>query len=198
MEARNPILVERFAEAREELRDLNITEAKYIELKAIPEQQQTLKDFVLVKAYELHQQYKKELDTERKNSTSWNKQATELERNLHEHRLMVASKEDTERQLRKELELAETRHAKLQKELADKTTLCDENNLKVQQYDQCKAKLDKLEKDFTKANNELVAATTQLAQLNAEKEENTRKIFDERKRAEMLTMDKTYLLRGLL
>lgn len=53
LEAQNPLLKARFEEAKEELKDLVVSESRYLELKAIPEAQRTLKDIILLRAFEM-------------------------------------------------------------------------------------------------------------------------------------------------
>jgi hypothetical protein len=58
----NPILKERFAEAKGELRDFTISEAKYLQLKSLPEDQLSFKDYVLVKVHEMHNKYQSQTE----------------------------------------------------------------------------------------------------------------------------------------
>lgn len=60
IETTNPVLKERFTEAKEELKNLQISEAKYLELKAIPEEKHSFRDFVLVKVFEMNEKHNSE------------------------------------------------------------------------------------------------------------------------------------------
>jgi progesterone-induced-blocking factor 1 len=62
IQAMNPVLKERFSEAREELRNLNISEERYLQLKALPEDHYSFQDFVLVQVFELNEKHRLQRD----------------------------------------------------------------------------------------------------------------------------------------
>lgn len=66
-------------------------------------------------------------------------------------------------------------------------------NLVNTKYFQVKARLDKMEKEYSIASKDLTLKSAQLQQAVAEREDATKKFIDLQQVAEILKMDKVYL-----
>ncbi len=130
--------------------------------------------------------------------------AEELERKNKKYESVVKAFEEKERDLSRELASVTAKVTRLDKELTEKIVLVDSiyhlssrfimlyMTAKVQNYDQIKTRLEKVEKEFGIASNELVLKTAQWQQALDEREEMNRKLSGVQQKEELVKMDKLY------
>lgn len=68
LEQKNPILKERMTELTDVLKNDQVSEATYIDLKAIPETERSLRDKIMMRFFEIQQKYQNELEVSRRDA----------------------------------------------------------------------------------------------------------------------------------
>eukprot|EP01137_Pigoraptor_chileana_P014108 Opistho-2@68352 len=111
VEAQNPLLRERVEDIKKELASLNISEARFIELKALPEDSLSIRDFVLVKFFEVVQTHKSEASSLSKQNDELRdrlaKKEAECDRRTRAYETLASSSTEKEKDLRSDVAVLE-------------------------------------------------------------------------------------------
>uniref|UniRef100_A0A671KPF7 Progesterone immunomodulatory binding factor 1 n=1 Tax=Sinocyclocheilus anshuiensis TaxID=1608454 RepID=A0A671KPF7_9TELE len=163
LEETNHQLCDRAGDLRRSLRDVELSEEKYTELKELPEDKLTIPEYVAIRFYEV-------VNPLRALVTELQVKKTNLTEDLDSHRNQIRSLMESyeeERRARSELEI---RCQRLTLELADTKQLIQEGDYKRENYDKIKRRpqLKKLRKKLEMLDLTHTALTKERNDLNKE------------------------------
>ncbi|MBN3308178.1 PIBF1 factor, partial [Amia calva] len=142
LEETNLQLREKAGDIRRSLRDLELTEERYSELKELPEDQLSIPEYVSVRFYEMVNPWITEVKELRVKKRSLSE---DLENQRRQLKSIMEGYEE-ERRMRSELEI---RSQRLTLELADTKQLIQEGDYKRENYDKVKRERDNLEHEIS-------------------------------------------------
>ncbi|XP_059826429.1 progesterone-induced-blocking factor 1 isoform X2 [Hypanus sabinus] len=188
LEQTNQQLQERAGDIRRSLRDLDLTEDQYMELKARPEDQLSIPEYVSVRFYEVVRPLREEIEELRQKKASlWE------ERNGQKNQLnSLMENYESERKTRSDLEV---RCQRLVLELADTKQLIQQSDYKREHYDHVKRERDALDKEASELRKRLeLLEITHKAQTK-EKNDLSKEAAAMQQSISLLQKDKEYLNR---
>ncbi|XP_048453999.1 progesterone-induced-blocking factor 1 isoform X2 [Rhincodon typus] len=188
LEETNQQLQERAGDIRRSLRDLELTEEQYSELKIGPEDQLSIPEYVALRFYEVMQPLKEEIEQLRQKKTSlWE------ENSSHKNQLnsMIESYE-SERRTRSDLEV---RCQRLALELADTKQLIQQADYKRENYDRVKHERDSLDREASELRKKLELLEVSHKTQTRERNDLTKEVAALQQSVSLLQKDKEYLNR---
>ncbi|XP_051558882.1 progesterone-induced-blocking factor 1-like [Myxocyprinus asiaticus] len=188
LEETNQQLCERAGDLRRSLRDLELSEEKYGELKELPEDRLSIPEYVAVQFYEVVNPLRTlvtELQLKKTNLTE------DLESHRNQIRSLMESYED-ERRARSELEI---RCQRLTLELADTKQLIQEGDYKRENYDKIKRERDGYETELRELRKKLEMLDLTHTAMTKERNELTKEVATLQQSVTLMQKDKEYLNR---
>nr|XP_033803401.1 progesterone-induced-blocking factor 1 isoform X3 [Geotrypetes seraphini] len=188
LEETNRQLRERAGDIRRSLRDLELTEEKYEELKALSEDKLSIAEYVSIRFYAVVQPLRKEiidLQMKRKNLTE------ELNSYQQQLKILMGSYED-ERRSRSDLEV---RCQRLALELADTKQLIQRGDYKQENYDKVKTERDALDFEVSDFRRRFEILEASHAAQTKERNDLLKEVATLKQTATLLQKDKEYLNR---
>ncbi|KAG5833118.1 hypothetical protein ANANG_G00272470 [Anguilla anguilla] len=188
LEETNRQLSEKAGDVRRSLRDLELSEGKYCELKDLPEERLSIPEYVSVRFYEVVTPLRtqvKELQ-EKKNS---------LSEDLDSHRSQIKSLMESyeeERRMRSELEI---RSQRLTLELADTKQLIQEGDYKRENYGKVKRERDAFEAELSDLRRRLEVLDVAHSAQTKERNDLSKEVATLQQSVTLLQKDKEYLNR---
>ena len=193
----NPDVLKQIEYVKDDLSDLFISEAMYLEYKNIDRHRQTIREYVCCSVYELVRAEKsakeamgRELEMIRERLI---KSEDEADRNGRERDQLAKLKRSRETELLAELQHYETLNAKLHEDVTKKTMAVNELTTKGELYDALRLKAERLEEDYHSLQQKDLLNTLSVRTLTDEKEANASKLFNLEKSQDLLRQDKMYL-----
>ncbi|XP_017288075.1 progesterone-induced-blocking factor 1 isoform X2 [Kryptolebias marmoratus] len=188
LEETNRQLCERSGELRRSLRDLDISQDRYQELRGIPDDKVSIQEYVAMRFYEA-------VTPLRTQVTQLSEQRSCLTEELDLHRskmkALMESYEE-ERRLRSELEL---RSQRLTLELADTKQLIQEGDYRRDNYPNVKRERDNFEDELKDLRRRFAAVDLAHAALTRERDALGNEVATLKQSATLLQKDKEYLHR---
>ncbi|XP_041644591.1 progesterone-induced-blocking factor 1 isoform X1 [Cheilinus undulatus] len=188
LEETNRQLCERAGELRRSLRDLDISEEKYQELRDLPEDKMSIQEYTAMRFYEavtpLRSQLA-ELSVKRDTVTA------ELDTHRTQMKALLESYEE-ERRLRTELEL---RSQRLTLELADTKQQIQEGDYRREKYPSIKRERDNFEADLKELKRRFETLELSHTALTRERNTLSKEMASLQQSATLLQKDKEYLHR---
>lgn len=192
-----PLLRQRADELKDELRNLQISEELYCELKGVPEDSRNLREWVLVKVHELLQGYqranghlKKDLDEHKVANSTLSEQLTSTQRELAHREAHTGSYvKDLER---KHDDLAKE-NQRVHSALDHFKQLASENSDKVLRFTEVAGDLKHFQEETARLNSLVQGQLTQLSVLTQSAADHKSQFETTRKENEILAHDKSYL-----
>lgn len=194
-----PLLQDKIASYKNGLKNLLVSEDKYLEIRSIPETKRNIKEFVQVKAYELTRKLKEENEGLRREiedlrernlivTEQYKKESREMDRVSNILR-------DRENDYTNRIEDLEIRNKELQEGINQLRMHEERYKVKERDYDSVKERLRELEK----ANNSLqVHAEIQsetVQKVNNQREEYEKQYDNLKRQIDLLNQDKTFMER---
>ncbi|XP_043929104.1 progesterone-induced-blocking factor 1-like [Protopterus annectens] len=188
MEDTNRQLRERTGNIYRSLRDLELGEEQYIELKDIPDDQLSIPEYVSIRFYEVVQPLRKELNELKVKNSS---QLEDLSSCKDQLKAVMESYED-ERRMRSELEI---RCLRLTLELADTKQLIQQGDYKKENYDKIKRERDAFERELLdlKRTSEILEVTNKA--VSKERNDLLKEVSTLQQSVTLMQKDKDYLNR---
>ncbi|KAJ7522966.1 hypothetical protein O6H91_18G033100 [Diphasiastrum complanatum] len=197
IESEVPGLVEQLKSIKDIFQDLNVSEPLYAELAAVPEEKRSLRDYILILAYESMQKFRKEneelrleRDTSREASARANDEVDILKWEI-ERMLSKATYE--KRDMEMEMDAANLRYEKMELRLKDAFEQAHQLEAKGALYDEVKEKLDGTERVAEQAKDENVALKAAVNLMMEEKHLLLEAVKEKDHVLELLRMDKEHL-----
>ncbi|XP_058885653.1 progesterone-induced-blocking factor 1-like [Acipenser ruthenus] len=188
LEETNLQLREKAGDIRRSLRDLELTEDKYLELKELPEDQLSIPEYVSIKFYEVVHLLRAKVGELQAKKNS-------LSEDLGSHRSELKSlmeSYDEERRIRSELEV---RCQRLTLDLADTKQLIQQGDYKRENYDKVKRERDSPEQDISDLRKHVeILEVTHKAQTK-ERDDFSKEVVTLQQSVTLLQKDKEYLNR---
>ncbi|KAK3597678.1 hypothetical protein CHS0354_040054 [Potamilus streckersoni] len=186
LEGTNERLQEKAGNVRRSLRDLELSEEKYYELRGMAEEDLPLRDFVALKMYEAV----KPLETEIEQLRMMQKSSEDGEKSLTRQVLNLQQKLDDERQVHGELRV---KYQKLTLDYADAKSQVKQDNYKVENYDKVKSERDSFERDQLDIHRQFSVLEAAHQTLQKERDDLNREVSAARQSLALLKQDKDYL-----
>ncbi|XP_067841596.1 progesterone-induced-blocking factor 1 [Heptranchias perlo] len=188
LEQTNQQLQERAGDIRRSLRDLELTEDQYAELKTGPEDQFSIPEYVSIRFYEVVRPLREEIEELRQKKASLceevNSQKNQLNRLIESY--------ESERRTRSDLEV---RCQRLTLELADTKQLNQQADYKRENYDRVKHERDALDRETSELRKRLeLLEVTHKAQTK-ERNDLSKEVAALQQSVNLLQKDKEYLNR---
>lgn len=187
LEATNDRLQERAGNVRRSLRDLDLTEEKFYELRATSDDL-SLRDYVAVRLFERT----RPLETEIEQLRLKVKSLEETDRSQGKQVLDLQEKLEEERQAHGELRV---KFQKLTLSYADIKNQVKVDDYKVENYERVKGERDRFEKDGLDVNRQLMTLEAAHQTTAKERDELSRELSAARQSLSLLKQDKEYLTR---
>lgn len=188
LEATNERLQERAGNVRRSLKDLDLTEDRFYELRTSSEDDLSLRDYVALRLFEKTrpleteiEQLRLKLKTLGESDKAQTKQILDLQEKLEE-----------ERTFHGELRI---KFQKVTMSLAETKNQVKLDNYKVENYDRVKSERDSLEKDSLDVFRQLSMLEASHQNIVKERDELSREVSDARQTLSLLKQDKEYLTR---
>ncbi|XP_036419362.1 progesterone-induced-blocking factor 1 [Colossoma macropomum] len=188
LEETNRQLCERAGDIRRSLRDIELSEERYSELRELPEDKLSIPEYVAVRFYEVVTPLRAQV-TElqvKKNSVS-----DDLDSHRSQIRSLMESYEE-ERRARSELEI---RCQRVTLELADTKQLIQEGDYKRQNYDKVKRERDGYETEVRELRKKLEMMDLTQTALTKERNDLSKEVSTLQQSVTLLQKDKEYLNR---
>ncbi|XP_077984263.1 progesterone-induced-blocking factor 1-like [Glandiceps talaboti] len=188
LEKTNSELQRKSGDIRRSLKDLDISENEYFELKAKSEDQLTLKEYVSMSFYEAVNPLKMQTEDLKTKSRI-------LEQELNQYRDdYKTTKEDyeQERKCRSDLEV---RAQRLTLELADTKSMIQQDTYRTENYDRVKRERDDMEHDFLDIQKKYNYLDVAYKALTKERDDLLKDLASIKQSVTLLEQDKTYLTR---
>ncbi|NP_001003575.1 progesterone-induced-blocking factor 1 [Danio rerio] len=188
LEEMNHQLCDRAGDLRRSLRDLELSEQKYAELKELPEDKLTIPEFVAIRFYEV-------VNPLRALATELQMKKTDLIEDLDSHRKQIRSLMESyeeERRARSELEI---RCQRLTLELADTKQLTQEGDYKRENYDKIKRERDGYETELRELRKKLEILDLTHTALEKERNDLNKEAVNLQQSVTLLQKDKDFLNR---
>ncbi|XP_051748050.1 progesterone-induced-blocking factor 1 [Ctenopharyngodon idella] len=186
LEETNRQLCDRAGDLRRSLRDLELSEEKYIELKELPEDKLTIPEYVAIRFYEV-------VNPLRALTTELQVKKADLTEDLDSHRNQIRSLMESyeeERRARSELEI---RCQRLTLELADTKQLIQEGDYKRENYDKIKRERDGYETEVRELRKKLEMLDLTHTALTKERNELNKEVSTLQQSVTLMQKDKEYL-----
>ncbi|XP_022091596.1 progesterone-induced-blocking factor 1-like [Acanthaster planci] len=190
LERTNAQLQRRAGDVRSVLRDLELSETDYIELRALSEEELSLRDYVAVKLYDKVRPLQIELTDLR----GWNSTLEQQVNTYKEDLARVQQTLSTEHNARSE---AETKCQRLTLELADTKASIQQGDYKRENYDRIKSERDHLEHDYMELKKQHTYLDAMYKNTSSEKEDVAKQLSTVNQELSLLRQDKDYLHRQL-
>lgn len=190
LEAANERLREKAGDVRRSLRDLSLSEEKYYQLRSLPEEELSLRDYVALRLYEAVRPLQSEIDQLRMTCKSQDEQTTITSSEL----LDIQRRFEEERQAHAELRV---RYQKMSLEYADTKTQVKTDDYKVENYNKVKSERDNFEKDQLDLHRQLSILEGAHVNLQKERDEMSKELSSAKQSLLLLRQDKDYLSRQL-
>ncbi|XP_038055854.1 progesterone-induced-blocking factor 1-like [Patiria miniata] len=190
LERTNAELQRRAGDVRSVLRDLELTETDYVELRAHSEEELSLRDYVALKLYDKVRPLQIELSDLR----GWNNTLEQQVNTYKEDLARLQQTLTTEHNARSELE---TKCQRLTLELADTKASIQQGDYKRENYDRVKSERDHLEHDYMELKKQHTYLDVMYKNTLSEKEDITKQLSTVNQELSLLRQDKDYLHRQL-
>ncbi|XP_052046764.1 progesterone-induced-blocking factor 1 isoform X2 [Apodemus sylvaticus] len=188
LEETNHQLREKAGDVRRNLRDFELTEEQYVKLKAFPEDQLSIPEYVSIRFYELVNPLRKEIC---ELQVKKNELSEELSTNKDQLKQLT---ETCEEDRRSNSELL-TRCQRLTLELADTKQLVQQGDYRQENYDKVKSERDALEQEVLEVRRKHeVLEASHIAQAK-ERNELSKEVTTLQQTVTLLQKDKEYLNR---
>ncbi|XP_069746675.1 progesterone-induced-blocking factor 1 isoform X3 [Narcine bancroftii] len=188
LEQTNLHLQERAGDIRRSLRDLDLTEDQCMELKARPEDQLSIPEYVSIRFYEVVQPLREEIEELRQKKASLWEETNSQKNQLNS---LIESYE-SERKSRSDLEI---RYQRLVLELADTKQLIQQSDYKRENYDRVKQERDSLDKEASELRKTLELLEITHKVQTKEKNDLSKEVAAMQQSIGLLQKDKEYLNR---
>ncbi|XP_060607865.1 progesterone-induced-blocking factor 1-like [Ruditapes philippinarum] len=188
LEATNERLQERAGNVRRSLRDLDLTEEKFYELRSTSDEDLSLRDYVAVRLFERT----KPLETEIEQLRLKVKTLEDTDRSQGKEVLDLQEKLEEERQAHGELRV---KFQKLTLSYADTKNQVKVDDYKVENYDRVKGERDNFERDGLDVHRQLSTLEATHQNVVRERDELSRELSAARQSLSLLKQDKEYLTR---
>ncbi|KAM6997635.1 progesterone-induced-blocking factor 1 [Tautogolabrus adspersus] len=188
LEETNRQLCEGAGELRRSLRDLDISQEKYKELRHLPDEEMSIQEYVAKRFYEVVTPLRTELAELSGKRGSLSK---ELDEHRSQMKALLESYEE-ERRLRSELEL---RSQRLTLELADTKQQIQEGDYRRDNYPNVKRERDNFEADLKELKRRFETLEVSHAALTRERNTLSKEVATSQQSATLLQKDKEYLHR---
>uniref|UniRef100_A0A673MS48 Progesterone immunomodulatory binding factor 1 n=1 Tax=Sinocyclocheilus rhinocerous TaxID=307959 RepID=A0A673MS48_9TELE len=188
LEETNHQLCDRAGDLRRSLRDVELSEEKYTELKELPEDKLTIPEYVAIRFYEV-------VNPLRALVTELQVKKTNLNEDLDSHRNQIRSLMESyeeERRARSELEI---RCQRLTLELADTKQLIQEGDYKRENYDKIKRERDGYETELRELRKKLEMLDLTHTALTKERNDLNKEVATLQQSVTLMQKDKEYLNR---
>ncbi|KAG7315972.1 hypothetical protein KOW79_020838 [Hemibagrus wyckioides] len=188
LEDTNRQLCERAGDIRRSLRDIELSEEKYLELRDLPEDKLSIPEYVAVRFYEV-------VTPLRALVTELQVKKNDLMDDLDSHRKQIKSLMESyedERRARSELEI---RCQRLTLELADTKQLIQEGDYKRQNYDKVKRERDVYEVEVRELRKKQEMTDLTQTALTKERNDLSKEMATLQQSVTLLQKDKEYLSR---
>ncbi|KAK2818148.1 hypothetical protein Q7C36_022081 [Tachysurus vachellii] len=188
LEDTNRQLCERAGDIRRSLRDVELSEEKYLELRDLPEDKLSIPEYVAVRFYEV-------VTPLRALVTELQAKKNQLMDDLDSHRKQINSLMESyedERRARSELEI---RSQRLTLELADTKQLIQEGDYKRQNYDKVKRERDVFEAEVRELRKKQEMTDLTQTALTKERNDLSKEVSSLQQSVTLLQKDKEYLSR---
>ncbi|XP_040204420.1 progesterone-induced-blocking factor 1-like [Rana temporaria] len=187
-EEMNCQLRERTGDMRRSLRDLELTQEMYDDLKAVPEDHLSIPEYVSIRFYEVVQPLKNKLNDLHLGNE---KQSEELNNYKQQFKNIMQSYEE-EKRSRSELD---TRCQRLTLQLADTKQLIHQGDYKIENYDKVKSERDSLEREFLELRRTFELLDGSHKTQSKERNDLTQEVSTLRQSVSLLQKDKDFLNR---
>lgn len=197
LKAEAPLVTERVDTLKTHLRQLLVTTEQHSKLKARPESQLELKEWLQLRVFEVVEGYKREAELVKSELEALQADhASQTDRLARTERELVHVTTSTSSQI-KELsrqyqELTE-QNAALHRQVEQSKRQLQENREKVLQYDQLNREMRQVSEDKSRAGHQIDAHVGQIAQLTRRAEETELLLDATKQELEGLRKDKSYL-----
>ncbi|XP_078077699.1 progesterone-induced-blocking factor 1 [Mustelus asterias] len=188
LEETNQQLQERAGDIRRSLRDLELTEDQYAELKTRSEDQLSIPEYVSVRFYEVVRPLREEIEEIRQKRTNLWEESNSQKNQLNS---MIESYE-SERRTRSDLEV---RCQRLILELADTKQLVQQADYKRENYDRVKHERDALDREASDLRKKLELLEVTHKTQTKERNDLTKEVAALQQSVSLLQKDKEYLNR---
>eukprot|EP00949_MAST-11_sp_MAST-11-sp1_P001490 g1490.t1 len=199
LEAEIPVLRSHMKQARDEFRELEISSAAYEELRRMPEEKLTLREFVVVRVHRMLQEARDEAERARLAADTMRREyasaAEEAQRRALDDAQRVRAAEEREALLRNDIEALEAAGGERARRLAAATADVQELRSKGEAYDRLAARESALQREVEGLRSAAALAEESVASLRKEKDDAHAKLLDAAQRIEVLEVDKSYLER---
>jgi progesterone-induced-blocking factor 1 len=197
LESEGPGVHGQLALIKDSLRDLAVSESLYLEFKRIPEERQSVKEFVCVRVFELLQQEKAaraalgaEADALRERLVVSEGEAGRLRRELD---AVTKARKAAEQELLDDSKRLESVNERLSGELAAAQGRVQELEGKGALFDKVSARVAELESQNEELSKQVTLQAVALRATAADREELQKRLSDAEQSLEMLRLDKMYL-----
>ncbi|KAM6095304.1 progesterone-induced-blocking factor 1 [Chlamydotis macqueenii] len=188
LEETNNQLRERAGDIRRSLRDLELTDDCYEKLKALPEDQLSIPEYVSIRFYEVVHSLRKELSDLQMKKESLTE---ELSGNKSQLKSLTESYED-ERRNRSELEV---RCQRLTLELADTKQMIQQGDYRQENYDKVKCERDVFEHELSELRRKYEILEVSHKAQSKERNDLSKELATLQQSLNLLQKDKDYLNR---
>uniref|UniRef100_A0AAR2LT56 Progesterone immunomodulatory binding factor 1 n=1 Tax=Pygocentrus nattereri TaxID=42514 RepID=A0AAR2LT56_PYGNA len=188
LEETNRQLCDRAGDIRRSLRDIELSEERYSELRELPEDKLSIPEYVAVRFYEV-------VTPLRVQVTELQVKKNSLSDDLDSHRIQIRSLMESyeeERRARSELEI---RCQRVTLELADTKQLIQEGDYKRQNYDKVKRERDGYETEVRELRKKLEMMDLTQTALTKERNDLSKEVSTLQQSVTLLQKDKEYLNR---
>ncbi|XP_078258403.1 progesterone-induced-blocking factor 1 [Rhinoraja longicauda] len=188
LEQTNLQLQERAGDIRRSLRDLDLTQDQYAELKARPDDQLSISEYVSIRFYEVVRPLREDIEELRQKKTSLCEESNSQKNQLNS---LIESYE-SERKTRSDLEV---RCQRLVLELADTKQLIQQSDYKREHYDRVKQERDAFDKEASELRKRLELLEIAHKAQTKEKNDLSKEVAAMQQSISLLQKDKEYLNR---
>ncbi|XP_073699086.1 progesterone-induced-blocking factor 1 [Garra rufa] len=188
LEETNHQLCDRAGDLRRSLRDLELSEEKYVELKELPEDKLTIPEYVAIRFYEV-------VNPLRALVTELQVKKSNLNEDLDSHRNQIRSLMESyeeERRARSELEI---RCQRLTLEFADTKQLIQEGDYKRENYDKIRRERDGYETEVRELRKKVEMLDITHTALTKERNDLNKEVATLQQSVTLMQKDKEYLNR---
>ncbi|XP_033743341.1 progesterone-induced-blocking factor 1-like [Pecten maximus] len=186
LESTNERLQEKAGNVRRTLKDLDVSEDKYYELRSQSEEDVSLRDFVAMRLYEAVRPLSTEIDQLRLRNKTLEEETNAYSKDVVELR----EKLDEERQSHGELRV---KHQKISMEYADTKSQVKVDNYRVENYDRVKGDRDNMESDILDLQRQLSVLDGAHKSLQKERDDLYSDCTAAKQSLSLLKQDKEYL-----
>ncbi|XP_055893566.1 progesterone-induced-blocking factor 1-like [Biomphalaria glabrata] len=188
LEKTNERLKEKAGDIRRTLKDLTLSEERYYHLRAQPEDELSLRDYVAIKFFETMRPLQTEVSQLRNQNNTVETEVASLAKEM----LELQKHLEEERQVHGELRV---KYHKIMTELAETTSKLKVDDYKVENYDKVKSERDGLEHDYMETSRQYIAMEAAFNTIQKERDELSRELSSSKQTIALLRQDKDYLTR---